>query len=367
MTPAELLETGSVTVPWPTAIDGKFIATSRIEPTFCLTKCQNKECLQGRGTLLGSICHAGFTYYQSKINDSTVVIYGVVGSGGRETLLPAIRAKFKDDLKGRGATAADVQQWSNGLKKLLEVIQNDINRIVSDTLHPLHDTPKMAESIVNIAESMIQNRPGANMAEKFAAASGAEKLLLKSAEFLVDTFDMLTILLNPASATFGDLHTIEPYKLIDKLSRVLATSADGYYSKDISLKGASHRKFRVYESFRVIPLVILNNAIKYSFSNSIEIEVRDHPLDTWIHVRSEGPLIDSDEIEKIFLKGVRGKYADSIDKEGMGIGLYVAKLAADANGLKLNVKSVAKGTQRNDIPVAENTFSFNVRDIKNVS
>ena len=47
----------------------------------------------------------------------------------------------------------------------------------------------------------------------------------------------------------------------------------------------------------------------------------------------------------------------------MGVGLYVAKLASEANGSAIRVLSVPLGYSKNGIPVAKNTFSFTARDV----
>ena len=359
----EILSTGAIRVAWPTAVAKTTIKSDIAEPLFCANRCPNRECLEGTGSLLGKTCHSGFGYYAAAIGDEILTVYGIIGAAGRESIPPSIAKRYKDDLKGRGVNATQFQQWVASIKKVFELIKRDRDETISEALHPLHDTPKIAVRIRNIAESMIHHKPGATFADKLSAATGTEILLYKSAELLVETFDMLTIFFNPESAKIGGLRPCEPYKLLDKLSRLLTAGNQGTPTKEVNFAGSSHRNYDLYESFSVIPLAILNNAVKYSSQDAIRIEVKDHPIDTWIHVTSTGPSIDQEDIGRIFDRGFRGKYSARVDKDGMGIGLYVAKLAADANGLNIKVTSSSKNFSQNGIPIAVNTFSFNVRNV----
>ena len=188
--------------------------------------------------------------------------------------------------------------------------------------------------------------------------------MLKSAELLVDSFDVLSIFFNPASAATGERVRCEPYKLLDKLAKIIETQGvRGPLGRvRIALLGRSYRAYDVYDSIMVIPMTLLDNALKYSFGDSVNVTVTDEALGTRIEVTNVGPLIGDDEMDRIFERSGRGRFAERIQAKGAGVGLFVAAAAAKANGTKIEVRSVRKGYERNGVPVADNAFSFVVRD-----
>jgi Histidine kinase-, DNA gyrase B-, and HSP90-like ATPase len=362
----DFFSTGTIRVPWPTFIDGIKIASDRPEPTYCANHCVRQSCLEGNGTTLGKSCHIGFTYYQTQVGNSTIVCYGVVGASAKHALSAKIQRDFKDDLKGRGLAAVSFQEWIGKIRNLVILLEEEENEITSKALEPLHETPKLAKEILNLSYAIIHKQPGENFDQKFANASPEARSLYKTAGLLVDSFDMLSIFFNPKSAQSGSLSRTEPYKLIDKLSKILG--GHGVTSMNprvrLNIRGESFRAYDVYESLKVIPLTILDNAIKYSFGDAITVNIEDLPtgIGTRITITNTGPQICDDEVEHIFERSGRGKFAQAIHAQGMGVGLFVARESAKANGTKIEVTSLPKGYERNGVPVAENTFSFVVRD-----
>ena len=360
----DLVETGCFDIPWPTRIDGKAVSAKQREPQYCATVCAERECLDGNGTLLGRNCSHGFTYYQGRIGAATVVCYGTLSENWRGIAKPQLTKKYKEDLKGRSANAVLFIAWYERIKSLWVALERDRERLISEALHPLHETPKLAEEIRNAAESLINARPGYNFDEKFDASTPIEKTLFKASELLVDSFDLLNVFFNPESAKLGERHGIEPYKLIDKLSRILSISKSGGARKRVKLDGTSFRKYEVLESFRLIPLVLLGNAIKYSMVGDVLVEFKEGQGYTDITIISVGPAIDDDEKDYIFRRSARGRNAVAIDNDGMGVGLFVAKKAAEANGTTISVLSVPQGYSKNNVAVAENKFTFRAKDVR---
>jgi len=82
----------------------------------------------------------------------------------------------------------------------------------------------------------------------------------------------------------------------------------------------------------------LSNSLKYTNSGTIHIFGRYEGKDWVLSVRDEGIGIRSEDIPRIFDKGYTG-YNGRIYKKSTGIGLYLAKGAADHLGLKLSVIS----------------------------
>jgi signal transduction histidine kinase len=101
---------------------------------------------------------------------------------------------------------------------------------------------------------------------------------------------------------------------------------------------------------------LLSNAIKYTNQGGIRISFEDNTLrilDTGIGIRAE-------DMERLFEKGFTG-YNGRVDKKASGIGLYLAKQAADSLALKLAIHSkVGEGTtvfvdfpKNNDLEISQ--------------
>ncbi|NMG43794.1 hypothetical protein GPA22_08625 [Aromatoleum toluvorans] len=361
----DAFESGAIAIPWAVSIDGKYFpsSTGRDAPMHCITDCNDKYCQNPGGTLLGHQCTVGFTYYHGKVGEAIIILFGTLGSKGWESVDTGIRQKNKDDLKGRSVSARDFSSWLEKLKSLNKLFVDYKNNILSEALHPLHETPKIAEEIRNLADSLVNLKPGKTFDERFSAALPAERGIYKGAQLLVDSFDMLSIFFNPESAKLGEKRIAEPYKLIHKLVLLLSNSNNGLTRRRPKIYGESYKKYLALESFRIIPLALLNNAIKYSMTEEVIIDVRDVDNGTLFSLVSTGPYISEEECGRIFERGFRGKYAQSIDRDGMGIGLYVAREAAIANRTTIKVVSEDLGYSLKSIPMARNTFSFVVRDV----
>lgn len=78
---------------------------------------------------------------------------------------------------------------------------------------------------------------------------------------------------------------------------------------------------------------LLENAIAYSPEDSeISIDLREEKNDLVFSFHNEGPGIPEMEHDKLFTKFYRGPVAQRLRPEGSGLGLFIAKLAVEANG-----------------------------------
>lgn len=95
------------------------------------------------------------------------------------------------------------------------------------------------------------------------------------------------------------------------------------------------------KSFSLIPIVLLNNAIKYAENNST-ITVRFEEGNTFrIICTNTGPIVRKDELESVFMKYRRGSNRSGI--AGHGIGLWLASLVVHANVGTIEMETEEKG------------------------
>jgi signal transduction histidine kinase len=88
---------------------------------------------------------------------------------------------------------------------------------------------------------------------------------------------------------------------------------------------------------------IIDNAIKYSPSGSIHVTLSESGTSVTVEVKDTGIGIAKEDISKLFGKFVRAKDANKTNVIGTGLGLYVAKQMAEAQGGKIWVESEGLG------------------------
>lgn len=95
---------------------------------------------------------------------------------------------------------------------------------------------------------------------------------------------------------------------------------------------------------RQIVLNLVDNAIKYTAKGSLHVEITSVPGGKIaFSVTDTGPGLTPEEAHALFQKFSRGQQESKSHTEGLGLGLYVAKLIAQAHGGELSVTSPGKG------------------------
>lgn len=95
---------------------------------------------------------------------------------------------------------------------------------------------------------------------------------------------------------------------------------------------------------RQVVLNLIDNAIKYTSAGSIATEIQNISGNRLrFSVTDTGPGLTAEEAHILFQKFSRGQEESKSHTEGLGLGLYVAKLIAQAHGGELAVTSPGKG------------------------
>lgn len=361
-----LLKSGALHVPWPLHLSDGTIVEGRLGVnTICNTKCSSHPCWSERSTLIGTRCHLGLTVYEGRIDEQSVRVFGVVGPQHRDAL--PTHGHFKQACKGRSVTAQDFAAWLSRLKALSTSIKEGHAQSLAEALEPLHDAMRLARDVEQLAEqSLAEANPDVTV--RYEAASATQLALVKTSSLLVDTFDLLEVYLNPQAATFGQTRSVEIYKLLDKLTKIAGLARRQEHRPAVRLVGNTRRAYDVYESFKLIPLALIDNAQKYSRpGGNVAVHVTEEGSSLDVSVVSEGALLSSKEQEHIFARGVRGAAAKKVHPSGMGLGLYIAQTVAHAHGSAVRVTSSPIGFEIGGIPQARNVFSFTVRSIQPAS
>lgn len=108
--------------------------------------------------------------------------------------------------------------------------------------------------------------------------------------------------------------------------------------------GPTQRSIMLTPEFRLIPKILIDNAIKYSSRGStVSISFTETPHFFKITCANEGPLIRPDEYGEVFTRGGRGSNKSGIS--GRGIGLWLAKIIVDANTGLIEISTQEKSRE----------------------
>ncbi|HEX5393113.1 MAG TPA: ATP-binding protein [Rhodocyclaceae bacterium] len=356
----EILESGAVKLPWPTILNGKKLALSKLKDSeACLSKCRENpacasNCIAGEFT-----CEFGVSYFTRQLDENTFTIYGVRGSNNKAK----VNSYTKKSLKGRSVTSEEVECWVEAIRQLIKRIEAIFLLRQAEMLDPLHDPIRIAKQIHTISNRLVQQSShGSSFDDQINNASYELKTLVKAADLLSDSFDLLSIYFNPDAASFGEKTAVSLHGLLTKLVAIFRID-DGGLTKSTSkiyLSGNSYRNVFVYESFKLIPFALLSNAVKYSLSGKIQVTIEDRRPVIEVAVESVGPYIEENEKAEIFRKGGRGQWAVKLI-DGRGVGLYLAAIIAKAHDIQLKVSSRKTGEVHDGIPLAVYRFYFEIR------
>lgn len=352
-----LLGSGAVHLPWPTIMDGGAVSGSRLdESDICRRKCSEARLCIGDDVPGEHVCEHGLTYFVCNVADERITVYGVRG--------PNNKTKFnqylKDGLKGRSVSQTDLDFWLNSLRRLRAQIEEDFLQRQAELLDPLHDPIRLVKQIGTIAERLVRQQSNGvgGLDQLLEHVSPELKSLIKSSDLLTDSFDLLSIYFNPDAATYGKRHPVNVHGLLKKLVSIFRIeNNDGSGSVRIYLEGECYRNAFVYDSFKLVPFALLSNAVKYNVKGSIDVSILDHGHGVEVSVCTVGPLIEPSEVETIFKKRSRGKWAKEL-KDGRGVGLYLAAIIAKAHDFRIDVSSKSIGEKKGKVPLATNKFSF---------
>ena len=311
----------------------------------------SKECFNGHFGSKISIkkCTHGFTHYLKEIKGVKIAIIEVVSDN----------IKMSKKHRNRKVSKIHAENWFNYVSRFSKEIEKSTLKKASDDFDKFHEVTKWCDQMHHYS-SKILNKYGNTFKEAEKEAPNDVKSLYKCAVMLKDSLETTGIYFNPNAAKYGRKRTTDIYRMVDKIVRVVEHSEASSFNKKIRITGRVDKEYDIYESFKIIPLSLLQNAIKYSSSNEIKVRFEEFEGGLIMSVISTGNCISDEQLSKLFDRGYRTPWAKKLHHDGKGLGLFVSKIVADAHKLELSAKSRSLGYDYNDMPQAENVFFFKI-------
>jgi signal transduction histidine kinase len=174
-----------------------------------------------------------------------------------------------------------------------------------------------------------------------------EKIRRESLETIARESSMLAEMVNGmltlAKADRGDEIPKEPLSLAQTAFEAVRNATARAHEKGLALRFASHTSSSVVGGdanlLRQLVANLIDNAIKFTPSGEVSVEVDGDEDSAWVEVRDTGPGIPQDELPHVFERFYRADKARSRDVPGTGLGLAIVRSIASVHG-----GSVSAGT-----------------------
>jgi len=317
----------------------------RCEGNFC-----EKQDYQSNSILS---CPKGVNFYQLMVVDEIVTINGIFVLGFCRKFSRKEKKETLNIIREIALTT-----WVSKSKEMTKSLESAVKNSVETTLGMLHDVKTAVSTIFRNAESLIYDEPGATLDEKIENAPQAKKKLFKSVSLLEERLKMMSLVSNPEAARHGGRKPVPVYKVFDKTMKIFHNIANQKNIK-LNLNGHSFSSPRLFTSFSTIPLVLIDNAIKYSLPDQeITVVINDTNGGVSVQVESYSLRINARDSKKIFKKNFRAKDAHKVAVEGSGLGLYLADIVASANGFEINHAEKGNSHVIDRLSYVNNIFSF---------
>lgn len=223
----------------------------------------------------------------------------------------------------------------NNIKQENENLKEECEKLRSALNGTMHEVRRLSSEISNHSENF----------SKLASTLSLEGQLKDLSNTIFFTSGMLAsrlaftdIELNPQAIRLQLRVRSNLYKKFDKARHILLNRAKGKQVY-INFKGNSNFEFDAIEAFELVPFVILDNAIKYSPANrNIEVTFTEENRELEVKIRSCGPMVNTNELSRIFEKGFRGTNG-TLAGAGEGLGLYLAKTLCGLTSILISANS----------------------------
>jgi hypothetical protein len=323
----------------------------------CISKCIEKDCLNlFKSNLLQEeySCSKGYDNILLVVGDIRFIINGIIYSNNQ--IIPQGRKE------ARKSWTFERNEVLLFIYKILAIERHLVKRTNESTeknFSMFHDFKTSMTIFFTCTQDIISKLPGNTFIEKLEGSDKAYKSLYNALELITSQLRMVDVILNPHSIEFGNKKTINMYRLFEKIKILfehLSTKKKGINIKLISEGRVENSD--CFESIEFIPLILLDNALKYSVPDSdIEIKFEQNHRNLVVIVKNIGPFVSEENKERIFEKFFRDETGKAFSKEGIGMGLWIAQQILHAHNCKLYYYRDPREVR----PIGLNVFQFEIQ------
>jgi signal transduction histidine kinase len=252
-----------------------------------------------------------------------------IGAGALKHVIPVAR---RDEL---GILAGEFNRMAGRLAELDEMKKDFVNGVTHDLKGPL----AFARAATDMAQDQVEKELPQGPLRK---ALGEKFLVIRdSTERLRN---LVTSILEVARIEDGLVLDRAPVSLEETVRRAAAAFRLPAEQKGLAFNVVIHRPLPSLSAdgpkLERVLANLAGNAVKFTETGSVAVEVDGEPGAQVVRVRDTGPGIPPEAMDKLFSKFFRVRRPGE-KVEGTGLGLSIAKGIAEAHGGTLAVESAA--------------------------
>ncbi len=337
-------------------------------PQFCIHQCNSKKCRDFYAGLKGESgrykCPYGFAVCVEQIAGVPVFFVGmdVVGISDKKLVQKRTTAKdfiprlkkeqYEERLIIMANMANSIEDYYSQAQGTLLAADNYQSKIetLDNTFHELRKLNGRLKASVEWLTMLLDN----SGFQQEAMLSKASKDIFAASQLISIRLSTYDLILNPNSALNYTKSPLAIYKKFDKVARLLDYQAQES-GTIIKITGNSYCTYECSDMVELLPYLLLDNAIKYTMwgkdTNLIFQEIGNKLKVT---VKSFSIRPADQELNSLLERGIRSKNVTS-EKEGQGLGLYLARYICDANNISINL-SLGKRIEEDDKGIKYSDF-----------
>ncbi|MCB9098947.1 MAG: PD40 domain-containing protein [Anaerolineales bacterium] len=210
--------------------------------------------------------------------------------------------------------------------------EQQISLLFEETLHALDEQFQELESVIeNVSDKMGQNGQSSALADVWIKIDHLKSLLINLDELLQIENGQIALVLEP----------VDPGQLLNDVAHITQGLAGG---KNILVRSNVLDALPLIHAdpsrLRQALLQILINAVKYTDQGLIELHAKLLATGLKITISDTGLGIDSHEMDLVFEKFGRASQVIAQKRQGVGLGLAIARHFIELHGGKISVSSV---------------------------
>jgi K+-sensing histidine kinase KdpD len=341
-------------IPFPFIYDNERLAGYSLkQPSIC-QKCDANECLRASHSICQSkTCSKGLSYGCLNLGETHVVINGLIVWPNNQNVF---RGEQRKQLKPWALSADEIVAFVKRVATVEGQTQTIANSRARDSVAFLHDISTSVGIVLSWCQEVIDKQPGYGFDDKIKGLDRETSNLFASINLLQEQLQLASVIVNPDCITYGQKTRSRMSGLLYKMVKLFEPRAHRR-NMNIKFNASCDPDILVYDSFQFIPLILLDNAIKYSTKGTcVNVYLDDDADGISISVSSTGLLVPESQREVIFKKYVRGENAEKMSQQGIGLGLYMARLIAEAHNA--SIKYSALPSERNNYGLNNFTILF---------
>jgi K+-sensing histidine kinase KdpD len=284
-------------------------------------------------------CAKGMSCYPISFDGNAFVLNSLITSELNMSVVGKKRKPYRQNIVSNAA----ILEFRNHLDQLCAAVLRHTSEEVTGSVAFLHDIRTSVGIVLSWSGEVIDEGRGTTFEEKLTNAPENLLGLYQSINLLNEQLDLADVITNPARITYGSKSLSSIHGFLYKMFKLWEPRFH-LKNRELEIQGRTNARIEAYNSIQFIPLILLDNACKYSaIGRTTFLTLQEHRATNAIEVRvsSYGRVVPPEFYGRIFEKYVRGPNGEELNPHGMGLGLYLAQQIAEAHSFTIQYRATS--------------------------